>query len=348
MRYTVVRSPAGPPCGVRFIVVFVRFREDAGLIGARGYGVRQGLSSRPDVCPILAAMDMEPKLPGPRGPGRPVLGLGSQRLVDTAGCSEDAAQALFQEALDRGIGYFDTAPVYGLGQSERRLGLVARTRRAEMWIATKTAERTRDGTLADLRESLGRLSTSWVDEWRLHHVDSIEDLDACCVRGGALEALETARAEGLVRHVSISGHADPGVILEALRRFPFDSVLFPASALDALRYSFVDEVLPETIARGVASVAMKIHAHGALRHVAADALRYALSLPVAVVLLGCTRPEQLAFDLDVATSSEPMGPDERAAFVSSLRPLLSPRTLPWKAAEWGRDGAWVRRYESAG
>jgi aryl-alcohol dehydrogenase-like predicted oxidoreductase len=292
-------------------------------------------------------MDMEPKLPGTRSRGRPVLGLGSQRLVDTAGCSENAAQALFHEALDSGIRYFDTAPVYGLGQSERRLGLVARTRRSEMWIATKSAERSRDGALADLRESLGRLSTSWVDEWRLHHVDSIDDLDACCVRGGALEALEAARAAGHVRHVSISGHADPGVILEALRRFAFDSVLFPASALDALQDSFVDEVLPEAAVRGVTPVAMKIHAHGALRHVAVDALRYALSLPVAVVLLGCTRSEQLSLALDVATTLEPMGMVEREAFVSSLRPLLSPRTLPWKAAEWGREGAWVRRYAPA-
>lgn len=342
-----MRSPAGPPRGARFIVAFVRFRENPGFIGARGYGVRQGLSSTLDAYPILPGMDMEAKLPGTRGPGRPVLGLGSQRLVDTAGCSENAAQELFHEALDRGIRYFDTAPVYGLGQSERRLGLVARTRRAEMWIATKTADRSRDGALADLGESLGRLSTSVVDEWRLHHVDSIDDLDACCVRGGALEALEAARADGLVRHVSISGHADPGVVLEALRRFPFDSVLFPASALDALQHSFVDDVLPEAIARGVAPVAMKIHAHGALRHVAVDALRYALSLPVAVVLLGCTRSDQLALALDVATTSDPMGVADREAFVSSLRPLLSPRTLPWKAAEWGREREWVRRYESA-
>jgi aryl-alcohol dehydrogenase-like predicted oxidoreductase len=283
----------------------------------------------------------------PAGSERPVLGLGSQRLVDTAGCTEDGAQALFHAALDSGVRYFDTAPVYGLGQSERRLGLVAHGRRAEMWIATKTAARSRDGAFAELRESLVRLSTSWVDEWRLHHVNSIDDLDACFARGGALEALETARAEGLARHVSISGHADPGVIREALRRFPFDSVLFPASALDALHYSFVDEVLPEAAARGVASVAMKIHAHGALRHVAVDALRYALSLPVAVVLLGCTRSDQLALALDVATTSDPMGVAERAAFVSSLRPLLSPRMLPWKASEWGRDGAWIRRYEPA-
>lgn len=290
---------------------------------------------------------MASRLPGPAVPGRPILGLGGQRLVDSAGCSEAAAVALLHEALGRGVSYFDTAPVYGLGQSEQRLGLVARDRRDEMWIATKTAERTRDGALAELGGSLDRLSTSWVDEWRLHHVNSIDDLDACCAQGGALEALETARADGRVRHASISGHADPGVILEALRRFPFDSVLVPASALDALQDSFVHELLPEAAARGVAAVAMKVHAHGALRHVATDALRYALSLPVAVVLLGCTNAGQLALDLEVASRSEPMGEIERETFVSSLRPLLSPRSLPWKAAVWGRDGAWGARRRPA-
>ena len=92
---------------------------------------------------------MASRLPGPAVPGRPILGLGGQRLVDSAGCSEAAAVALLHEALGRGVSYFDTAPVYGLGQSEQRLGLVARDRRDEMWIATKTAERTRDGALAE-------------------------------------------------------------------------------------------------------------------------------------------------------------------------------------------------------
>lgn len=275
----------------------------------------------------------------------PVIGLGCQRLVEVAGCRETDAAAILQAALDGGVRYFDTAPVYGLGESERRLGAAAHGRRDSLWIATKTAERSRDGALAELAGSLERLGVERVDEWRLHHVDTIEELDACCRPGGALEALERARADGLVRYASISGHSDPGVLREALRRYPFDSVLVPVSALDSLRSSFVDELGGEAAARDTAIVGMKVHAHGALRHVAADALRHALAQPLSIVLLGCTRPEQLAFDLEVAASAAPMTPAEMASFAASLAPLLSPRTLPWRAAEWGRSGAWWPRWQ---
>ncbi len=97
--------------------------------------------------------------------------------------------------------------------------------RQEMWIAIKAWDRTRDGALHQLEESLSRLQTDYVDEWRLHNVWSFEELDKCFARDGAIHAMTQAREEGLVRHISISGHTDPQVQIEALDRFSFDSVL---------------------------------------------------------------------------------------------------------------------------
>ena len=85
----------------------------------------------------------------------------------------------------------------------------------------------RDGALRQLEQSLERLQTDHVDEWRLHNVWDFEELDRCFAPGGAIEAMVQAKTQGMVRNISISGHTDPRVQVEALRRFPFDSVLWP-------------------------------------------------------------------------------------------------------------------------
>src|SRR5450756_418186 len=102
---------------------------------------------------------MEKRPFGKTGVELPILSLGCQRLVDEEGCSQDQAVAILKQALKRGVWYFDTAPSYSEGESERRVGLVATRRRTDMWIATKVNETTRDGARRQLEASLGRLQT---------------------------------------------------------------------------------------------------------------------------------------------------------------------------------------------
>ena len=108
---------------------------------------------------------METRPFGSTGEQFPILSFGAQRIVDEHDCTEEEAVAILNRAIDRGIRYFDTAWVYSAGQSETRVGLVARSRRDEMWIATKATERTRDAAKKQLDESLGRLQTSFVNGW---------------------------------------------------------------------------------------------------------------------------------------------------------------------------------------
>ena len=91
--------------------------------------------------------------------------------------------------IDRGIRSFDTAWLYSKGESETRVGLVAKERRDEMWIATKARDRTQDEALKQLDESLGRLQTNYVNEWRMHDARSFDDLDECFAKGGVMEAM---------------------------------------------------------------------------------------------------------------------------------------------------------------
>jgi aryl-alcohol dehydrogenase-like predicted oxidoreductase len=291
---------------------------------------------------------METRPFGKTGESFPILSFGAQRVVDDEGCSEEQALAILNTALDRGIRYFDTAWMYSQGQSEERVGMVAKHRRSEMWIATKTWDVTRDGARRQLDESLARLQTDYVDEWRLHNVWGFDRLDQMTGQGGALEAAIQARDEGLVRFISISGHTDPQVQIEALRRYPFDSVLVAVSVLDHFIYSFAEEFLPVAARLGVGVVGMKIFGYKKLADVGGRALRYALALPLTTVIAGCSTLAELEADLAVAESFEPMTGPERLSFFREVLPLVVPENMPWKATEWGSPTEWKPRNEPSG
>lgn len=286
---------------------------------------------------------METRPFGKTGQSFPILGFGGQRIVDGRGCSEEEAIEIVNTALDRGIRYFDTAWVYSAGQAETRLGKVVKHRRDEMWIATKVFDPTRDGARRQLEESLTRLQTDHVNEWRFHDVYSYQRLDAFTSKGGALETAIQAREEGLVQYISISGHRDPQVLVEALDRFPFASALLALSALDHFMYSFHEEFLPLANQSGIATIAMKVLGLGSLTHEVERSLRYAFSLPVSTVIVGVESMDQLEQNLAIAESFTPMSDEERLAFFKDILPLVRPDKLPWKANDWGNPTAWAPR-----
>jgi aryl-alcohol dehydrogenase-like predicted oxidoreductase len=263
--------------------------------------------------------------------------------VDDHKCTEDEAIEIVNAAIDRGIRYFDTAWIYSQGQAETRLGRVVKHRRSEMWIATKTWDTTRDGALRQLEDSLARLQTDHLDEWRLHNVWDYARLSAFTGKGGALEAAIQARDEGTVRYISISGHTDPQVLVEALNRFPFDSALIAVSALDHFVLSFAEEFLPVASAKGVATIGMKVLGLGSLTHEVERSLRYAFALPVSTVIVGMETMEQLEQNLETAESFEPLSDKDRLAFFRDILPLVRPDKMPWKAAEWGKPNEWAPR-----
>jgi len=291
---------------------------------------------------------METRSFGKTGKSFPILSFGAQRIVDEEGCSEKQAVEILNTAIDRGIRYFDTAWIYSEGQSEQRVGLVAKHRRREMWIATKTWATGREEARRQLADSLQRLQTDHVDEWRLHNVHSYERLDAMTAKDGALQAAVKAREEGLVRNISISGHTDPQILVEALRRFPFDTALVAVSVLDHFLYSFAEEFLPVAASKQVGVIGMKIFGYKKLADTADRALRYALSLPLTTVIAGCSTLAELEADLAVAESFTPMSGPERLAYFREVLPLVKPENMPWKATDWGKPTEWNGRSEPSG
>ena len=155
-----------------------------------------------------------------------VLIYGAASLAEV---DQDRADASIQEALDAGINHFDVAR--GYGEAEVRLAPWMGQIRDDIFLATKTQERTADAAWRGVNESLDRLGTDHVDLIQLHAVSDLAELDRVTSTGGALEAVVRARDEGLADAIGITGHthAAPGVHTEALRRFDFDSVLTPVS-----------------------------------------------------------------------------------------------------------------------
>ncbi len=183
--------------------------------------------------------------------------------------TQEEADRSLAHALEHGVNHFDTAASYG--DAEVRMGPtmsgLKRERGAEIFLATKTGERTRDAAAAQIRESLRRLQVDRLDLIQLHAVGDLAELDKATGPGGALEAAIEARAEGLVGAIGITGHGHqaPAVHLEALRRFDFDAVLTPYNfvlyANPAYRAAF-DALAAECARRDVALRVIKAVARG--------------------------------------------------------------------------------------
>ena len=167
---------------------------------------------------------MERRRLGRLGHMSSVLIFGGASLADVP---QDVADRSIELALEAGINHFDTAADYG--ESEVHLGAWMTRIRERIFLATKTGERTAAGAYDEIRRSLERLQVDRVDLLQLHAVGDLEDLGRATGASGALEGAIRAREEGLVGAIGITGHGmqAPATHLEALRRFPFATVLTP-------------------------------------------------------------------------------------------------------------------------
>ncbi|MBW3541587.1 MAG: aldo/keto reductase [Planctomycetes bacterium] len=271
------------------------------------------------------------RLLGRTGEEVTIFGLGGEGVLRTYGRAAEAVDVI-HAALDEGVNYCDTAPAYA--GSLDYYGAALGERRQEVFLASKTHERSRDGSLRLLDESLARLKTERLDLWQLHDLRSAADLDAIFGKRGALEALVEARDQGRVRFLGITGHHDPAILLEAMRRFDFDTLLVALNAADVHRLSFARTVLPEAARRGMGVIAMKVYAQGAILNTGAaqhssgrhgltpdEALGYALSLEgVSTAIIGCRSPAEVARNAAIARAFTPLPPEAQGRLEDATAP----------------------------
>lgn len=140
---------------------------------------------------------------------------------------QPTADQVIQQVIDSGINHIDIAPSYG--QAEARLGPWMPRIRDDFFLGCKTTNRTKQGAIDEFHQSLERLQAESFDLYQLHAVTNMEELDQCTQTGGALDGVIEMRERSLTRFIGITGHGmqAPELFIEALRRFDFDSVLFP-------------------------------------------------------------------------------------------------------------------------
>jgi aryl-alcohol dehydrogenase-like predicted oxidoreductase len=170
------------------------------------------------------------------------------------------ADAVMEQVIAAGVNHIDVAPSYGI--AEQRLGPWLARERDRFFVGCKTMERSKAGAARELRQSLERLQTDHFDLYQLHAVTSMEELDEATRPGSALEAAIEARDAGLIRSIGITGHGvdSPAVFIEALRRFDFDSVLFPLNFVQYANPTYrqnSEELLRQCRARDVGTMIIK-------------------------------------------------------------------------------------------
>ena len=326
-------------------------RRDVLKLGAAataGFLARSAVAQAPRTLPGLPANPVTATAMPMRNFGRTgfqvgLFSLGGQAAIEQAE-NEAVAVPIIERALDLGVNYIDTSAAYGGREarwSERYIGAVMKRRRREAFLATKTHDRTRDGSWKLLERSLELLQTDHVDLWQIHNLSKMEQVEQIFAADGAVKALLEAREQKVVRHIGVTGHADPAVLLEAIRRHPFDAILLALNAADPHHLSFEKELLPLAVEKEMAIIGMKIPARGLLlsswkppadpasRYAGTkpgtleypEALRYVLSLPVSTVIVGVDSIAQLEQNVQLARAFVPLSDGQMKALAAKAGPV---------------------------
>jgi len=273
-----------------------------------------------------------------------IFSLGGQATLEIKG-REEESEKIINRAIDLGINYIDTAASYGQGVSQLNIGRVMKTRRKEVWLSTKTHDRTYDGSMRLLEESLKNLQTDHIDTWQLHNVQRQEQVDQIFGPNGAVKALEKAKAEGVVRYLGITGHFEPLVLLKAIKQYPFDSILLAANAADIHYLSFKNYLLPEAQKMGIAIIGMKVTTRSRILSTwtppppeeqpdarlrtsrpgtitIKEALTYNMSLPVSTTIIGVDNIAQLEENVSIASEFTPLSQSQMEEIEIKTLPVV--------------------------
>lgn len=298
-----------------------------------------GLLWSPDAPAAAGELRSFPKRPlGRTGVEVTVLGLGGFTGMKEVRSEKFDPLELASAAFEAGIRYFDTAPAYNDGQSERNYGEALERRRGEIFLATKTGERTYDGALRSVEASLKRLRTDRVDLFQVHATRADEDIEAWGKPGGVLKAFEKLRDEKVVRWIGVTGHESAEAMCRAIALYDFDTVLTTFNPTPK-RAAFLQKVLPAATGKKMGIIAMKVmggafgslasgnpvkndgapHHDDAPRQAgAADLIRYVLGLPVTAAIVGMSSLEQLRINAAAARDSAPLDDGERKALEARM------------------------------
>ena len=290
-----------------------------------------GLASRFGIGAAIAA----PAQMGTRALGRTghqvrLFSLGGQATLEKEGKTDEALK-IIDTAIDLGVNYIDTAAAYGGGISERNIGMIMRSRRDQVYLASKTHDRSYDGSMRLLEKSLTQLQTDHHHAWQLHRISTEDDLERVFAKDGAIKALEKAREQKMVRFAGLTGHSNPFVLKTAIQRYDFDTILVALNAADRHHLSFIDNLLPTAVEKQMGIIAMKVVARGRIFHEGGltsmeQAMRYVLTLPVSTAIVGISNLAELQEDVQIARDFLPYSAEQMQHLEELTKPYYTDAT----------------------
>lgn len=228
----------------------------------------------------------------------------------------DKAESLLNGYLDLGGNYIETAPSYGNGESERKIGGAVHHRRGEFFLATKAHDRDYASAKATFEQSLLNLQTDYVDLLLMHAVGTMEDLEKILSSDGAIKMAEEAKTEGKVKHIGISMHGQPDTLISALRAYDFDAVMTTINYLDVCNFPTIrGELLPLAREKGTGIILMKPLGDGYLYKSVEDAFNFAFNQDADIVVTGMNTMDMLSKDMELAENYPKWQEDEEESLM---------------------------------
>lgn len=267
--------------------------------------------------------DMPKRRLGKTGYQASIFSLGGQGSLESQG-DEDNCIEIINRAYELGVNYYDTSPIYK--DSEKYYGKAMGGWRDKIFLASKTDIRDRDGSLKEIEKSLKRLNTDYLDLWQIHHLETMSEVDQVTRKNGALEALLEMKEQGVVKHLGITSHTYPELLIEMMKRHPFDTVLCPVNVGDmSMDPPYIKTVLKEAKKRNVGVIGMKVFAQGYAFHpdaatTAWELISYSLSQDVSTIIVGIDTVAQLEENVAIAKNFKPMDKKTQKELEEKTRP----------------------------
>lgn len=214
---------------------------------------------------------------------------------------------LIRRSMELGVNFFDSAAKYHGGESDITYGKFfgeSSSLRQRVVLMSKAENRTRDGAMAQLENTLRRMKTDYLDLWQCHEVSRQDEVDQIFGPQGSLEAFVRAKEQGKVKHIGFTGHADPEVHLRLLSGYSgWETVQCPVNLVDPHYLSFIDKVHPKVRERGLGLIGMKSNAMGSIAQMRIapieECLRFAWTQQINTLVSGVESVDQLEFNVGI-------------------------------------------------
>lgn len=273
---------------------------------------------------------------------RLIFGAGSRFMAT----EEEKGLELLEYALNHGLYYWDTANTYTRGDefSEIRLGKILKSRRKEVFLATKVTERSADKAKQAIEDSLKRLQTDYVDLYQIHSVTNEDEVRQFGSKDGVLPVLRKYREEGVIRHIGFTGHSSAAAMKLAAELYDFDTMLIALNHQENGRQPFEDQAVPYAASKGMGVLAMKlVRPRETVQGLdPKELISYALTLTnVTAAVIGIDNLDVLKTNIGLLKTFKPLSPERMNELHGELQPFYRNKQLPWMAPGYVDGSYWA-------